>query len=458
MWKFVNKFIVSFSVAVFLVGCTASVGTVIKYMHPILDKYYEMAQDSLKEVSESKEHTNKTLTVVYPDENVLIKNTLKNYKKTSSLNKYSIEDRTKMAKVGAENSLERMIPIYIKSIRKRNFFKKVYVEKNNHNLSSISSDYIIFLDYAWYIESTKTKQKFALPMVNFNLVNFNADMESFYKDNEAYIATRNYQLKPQDNLKQDYIEVRKEYSFKTTNIQHRDSFALVIGINRYKLNSNVEYADLSAMAFSELLNTTFGIPKENIISLYNESATSGQIKAKIALIKELSEKDGNLYIYFAGHGVPGKDGNTYILPTDMSADNIYLERNLQLDNIYRKLSKSDAKNVFIFMDTCFSGKDSSGNLLYKGVAPVLKTKKMSIPNDKLVVFTAGKSTDFANDVQSKKQRMFSYYLIKELNNGTKDLSEVYLNVRLKVKRKSLMKGIGYKQIPQLYGNRETILY
>jgi glycosyltransferase involved in cell wall biosynthesis len=47
--------------------------------------------------------------------------------------------------------------------------------------SNYKSD-IIFLDYAWYIESTKTKQKFALPLVNFNLVNFNAEMESFYKD------------------------------------------------------------------------------------------------------------------------------------------------------------------------------------------------------------------------------------------------------------------------------------
>ena len=142
----------------------------------------------------------------------------------------------------------------------------------------------------------------------------------------------------------------------------------------------------------------------------------------------------------------------------MSADSIHLEPNLKLDNIYAKLSQAQAKNVFVFMDSCFSGKDDKGGLLYKGVAPVLRTKKTVISGNKLTILTAGKSTDFANDFQAKQQRMFTYYLIKELASGSKNLNKIYPDIQSDVKRASLRKGIGYKQVPQIYGNKKVSLY
>ena len=255
-----------------------------------------------------------------------------------------------------------------------------------------------------------------------------------------------------DLIKEQYnTDIKPKYSFKNTSKKSYDSFALVIGINKYKQNTSVDYADLSALAFQDLATKTLGVPKENVITLLNDEATSGQLKAKIELIKELADTNGNLYIYFAGHGVPGKDGNTYILPNDMSADSIHLEPNLQLNKIYSKLSKSNAKNVFVFMDSCFSGKDDKGELLYKGVAPILKRNKENSINQKLTIITAGGANDFANDYKDEQQRLFSYYLIKELAQGEMDLEKVYATIKNKVKRTSLMKGIGYKQVPQISG-------
>ena len=247
-------------------------------------------------------------------------------------------------------------------------------------------------------------------------------------------------------------EIISDYSFKESTEKNSDSFALVIGINKYKQNPNVKYANYSALAFTELAKKTFGIPKENIITLIDEEATSGQIKAKIEFIKEIADKNGKIYLYFAGHGVPAKDGNTYLLPSDMSADSIHLEQNLKLKNIYAKLSESNAEHVFIFIDSCFSGQDDKGELLYKGVAPVLRTDMSIEPQEKITIFTAGKSKDFANDYEAKQQRMFTYFLIKELSQGTNNLEDIYSSVKKDVKRKSLIKGLGYKQIPQLYGN------
>lgn len=277
-------------------------------------------------------------------------------------------------------------------------------------------------------------------------------IESLNKLNNINNSNITNNINQNDLAKTSYKNnIKKEYNFTKTNVNNPDSFALVIGINNYKQNTSVEFADLSALAFEDLAINTLGIPKENIITLLNDDATSGQLKAKFELIKELADSNGNLYVYFAGHGVPGKDGNTYILPNDMSADSIHLEPNLQLNTIYSKLAKSSAKNVFVFMDSCFSGKDDKGELLYKGVAPILKRNVENSVDNKLTVLTAGGANDFANDYSDKKQRLFSYFLIKELSSGKSDLNEVYSSIKNEIKRTSLMKGIGYKQVPEISG-------
>jgi len=279
---------------------------------------------------------------------------------------------------------------------------------------------------------------------------------SKYKQKEKIIYRGGSESEEQ--TRKNFVKKTKPFKFKKNSKSNENSYALVIGINKYNENTNVEYADYSALAFEELAHKTFGLPKENIITLLNSKASSGQLKAKLELVRELAEKGSNLYVYFAGHGVPGRDGSTYLLPADMSADAIHLEPNLKLKTIYKRLSQSEASNVYVFMDSCFSGKDDGGDLLYKGVAPVLKTNKVKLTSKKMVVFTAGKSTDFANDYEDKHHRLFSYYLINELAKGQKNINSAYNSIRRNVKRNSLMKGIGYKQVPQLYGKSNHKLY
>lgn len=261
-----------------------------------------------------------------------------------------------------------------------------------------------------------------------------------------------------ENLKRSQYAQKTEIFNYVRGVKNNNAYALIIGINEYKENTNVEFADYSALEFEKLAKNTFGVPSENIITLINSEASSGQLKSKLALIKELPDAGGVIYVFYAGHGVPGKDGNTYLLPSDMSADSIHLEPNLMLNNIYKKLSSSEASNVHVFLDSCFSGKDDSGELLYRGVAPVLKVNKTKVPTQKLTVLTAGKSTDFANDYQDKQHRLFSYYLIEALSTGNPNLKQAYDSVRSKVKRASLKKGIGYKQTPDFIGNTNTTLF
>ena len=236
-----------------------------------------------------------------------------------------------------------------------------------------------------------------------------------------------------------------------------NAFALVIGINKYMNETNVDYADNSAKSFAKLAQNVLGVPKENIISLTNEKATSGQIKSNIELITQLLEKGNTLYFYYAGHGVPGTNGKTYLLPSDMKADNIEVEPALAISTIYDKLIKSPADNVVVFMDSCFSGKDDSGKLLYKGVAPVLKTKKQKINKNKMMLFSAGASSDFANQYKDQEQRLFSYFLMKGLLEGKNTTQALHNYTKVQVKRNSLRLGLSYKQIPQFDGKANYLI-
>ena len=228
-------------------------------------------------------------------------------------------------------------------------------------------------------------------------------------------------------------------------------YALIFGIRTYDRQADVPYADNSAQSFHLMAENVLGVPTENIFMLINEKATSGRIKANIALVAELAERGDTVYFFFAGHGVPGIDGNTYILPSDMTADTIHLEPKLKLDSIYAKLSLSEASRLYVFIDSCFSGRDDKGEMIYRGAAPVFKKKKQHFSSHKLTVMTAGSADDFANQYERQQQRLFSYYLMKGYADEkyNKNMDTLYDYVRRNVKRESLRIGLGYKQIPQL---------
>ena len=237
------------------------------------------------------------------------------------------------------------------------------------------------------------------------------------------------------------------------NITKTNRYALIVGIENYSRQARVNFASNSAFSFRLLARHILGIPDEQILMLTNAEATSGQLKVNIELLKELAEPGDEIYFYFAGHGVPGTDGEAYILPADMGVDAIHLEDRLRMKNIYKTLESSKADNVYIFVDSCFSGKDDNGELLYKGVAPIFKQPNLKLSSNKLTVMTAGGASEFANQYESEQQRLFSYYLLKGLALEKGNIDDLYDYVKRNVKTESLRIGLSYKQVPQLISSQ-----
>lgn len=239
---------------------------------------------------------------------------------------------------------------------------------------------------------------------------------------------------------------------------NKNSYAIILGIEDYLLESNVNYSKNSANMFSKYANKILGVPSENIWSFIKDRETSsGFIKAQWIDFLSMIPKDSTIYFYYSGHGVPGNDGNAYILPSDTNAETIVLDKQFMLSNIYKNLNKSNAKKIVAFIDSCFSGKDDNGNLLFGGVAPVLKYNPTEIDKSKITLLTAGGANEFSNQYKEKQHRLFSFYLMKGLAKGYTNSEDLFNYVKKNVLDKSRKIGYAYKQIPEISGVRNINL-
>lgn len=239
--------------------------------------------------------------------------------------------------------------------------------------------------------------------------------------------------------------------------QNPKTWLLAIAIEKYDNTSPVVYSTKSGDIFVAAAQKMLGIPKENIVFLRDDKATTGAVKDAVLKISERAEPGDTIYFYYSGHGIPDPVSNeAFILPRDKSVEYVGKEPDLKMRQIYQTLEKSKAAKIVAIVDACFSGM-TDGTAVYKGVAAAHFKPKAYIPTEKMVILTAGKDTQFSNSFDGKKHRMFSYYLIKSILDGRKEMVDIYQDVRLKVKDESRKKGGNYEQEPQMIGNSKLKL-
>ena len=239
-------------------------------------------------------------------------------------------------------------------------------------------------------------------------------------------------------------------------------WAFIIGVEHYDETADIPFSKRSAEMFAKVAHKNLGIPKRNIYSLIDEKATTTAIKDKMRRMLENVKEGDTIYFYYSGHGVPNRDGKAYILPKDKMVDYVSEDKSLQLEKIYLTLTNSKASKVVAFVDSCFSGRTGAkkDETLFKnsGVAGIY-AKKINTKFDKkkMVVMTAGKNNQFSNMYRDKGHRLFSYFLMKEIIKGEKNIDILHSVIKTEVYRKSNQFGDNYRQIPQIDGNRNLEL-
>lgn len=232
-------------------------------------------------------------------------------------------------------------------------------------------------------------------------------------------------------------------------------FVMSVGISEYADVPGVPFANRSAKQFSEMAIKLLGANEENVITLTDTQATSGRIRGRLkTLLNRLNSKD-KLIIYFAGHGVPSKDGNAAYLLAQDGGPGSFEETDFELSALYDQISKSKVGEANIFIDACFSGRSAKDTIIFEGVAPITiaKTKNLD-QNGRVSIITAGRSDQFANQYKSRGHRLFGYHLMKTLvddTNGKRSM-DIYSAVRDRVLKDSRKLGVEFEQEPELLGN------
>ena len=109
---------------------------------------------------------------------------------------------------------------------------------------------------------------------------------------------------------------------------YSESWALVIGINKYQNVDPLNYAANDAIAVKEMLVNKYGFKETNIKLITDEEATKDNIlKGFSDILTQAKEKDRVVVVY-AGHGetykLPSGGDMGYLIPVDGNLDNLYL--------------------------------------------------------------------------------------------------------------------------------------
>ena len=201
-------------------------------------------------------------------------------------------------------------------------------------------------------------------------------------------------------------------------------YALIIGNYDYHsyqngLNSeqDVPFAAEDATMFKEYCEKTLGIEAKNISFLSN--ATAAKMNQEIDFITRLAAHDpqAEIVFYYAGHGFPDELTKTsYLIPVDVNVTN--LSSAIALYDLYQKLSATQAQKITVFLDACFSGGGRDMGLLASRGIKVTPQKDNLSGN--IVVFSATTADQVALPYSDKTHGMFTYFLLKKLQESRGD--------------------------------------
>ena len=209
-------------------------------------------------------------------------------------------------------------------------------------------------------------------------------------------------------------------------VKHPNRYAIVIGNEDYTsfqrgLNkeANVPFAVADATSFKNYCLNVLGVTQDNAFLLTN--ATTGQMTREIDRVLKIISKnsgDAELIFYYAGHGYPDKDNEPYIMPVDVTAQD--LKNGIKLNDLYDRFSKLDIARVTLFLDACFSGGGRDAGLL--AARAVRITPVEGTLDGNLVVFAATESDQRALPYPEKQHGMFTYFLLKKLQETNGNIS------------------------------------
>lgn len=137
---------------------------------------------------------------------------------------------------------------------------------------------------------------------------------------------------------------------------YSQSWAVVVGINKYKHGSKLAFACNDAEAVADLLKSRFNFPKENVTLLLDGEATLERIQSSIHNLAKTTAPDDRVVVFYAGHGTtrPAYGGEAgFLVPVDGNGDDT--STLLPWDSLLSTSRLIQAKHLLFLMDACYGG-------------------------------------------------------------------------------------------------------
>ena len=201
-----------------------------------------------------------------------------------------------------------------------------------------------------------------------------------------------------------------------------DSWAVIIGIDKYKYSDQLNYAVKDAEAVKDMLISKFDFPEENIRYLMNEEATLTNIKLNLGEVATSADENDRILVFYSGHGetMQGADGSErgYIIPFEGRQDKPYAT-GFAMDEILTTSQLSKSKHMLFLMDACYSGlmtENRKGLAKPKGDRTLLKLANQKARQ----IITAGGSGEQVIERDEWQHSAFTKNLLASLDDWEAD--------------------------------------
>lgn len=209
--------------------------------------------------------------------------------------------------------------------------------------------------------------------------------------------------------------------FRDTTHKGPQTFAIIMGVSKYKYIRPLQFADKDAELFRDYLKSPAGglMKDENIFLLLNENADNANFWSKgfqWLKAKKLQQGD-KLFIYLAGHGDAIDQDQFFFLAYDCNPgndkNNYLVGGAIQLFNLKKKIAAETAKgvDVFFIMDACRTNELPGGPAGQNFLNAAITEKKAG----EIIMLATGAGQESLEDASiGNGHGLFTYYLIDGL--------------------------------------------
>ena len=319
-------------------------------------------------------------------------------------------------------------------------FKSKFYQLRKEPTFYVEDDTIGLAEYKFYLSddviykfNNEASLNYNIAQVDYNFDEISIDpvIGSIVSKGKQTISTTNIAIGNSD------VDIH----IPVTDKKQENTFVVIIANKNYDEAPNVDYAFNDGYMFKEYCIKTLGIPSSNI--QFKEDATFNNIRESVNWIRDIATNkvyrgNSKFIFYYSGHGVPDElTRSMYLLPKDGVAMNISTT-GYNISDLYKVLSETSSESL-VLLDACFSGFTKSGSALAstKGVVKVTS----GAPKGNTVVFSASSSNEVAHQYEEKSHGLFTYYLLKKLQEtkGNVSLGELFDYIEKEVVRTSVTK-------------------